>query len=100
MALQRRASSYGTLFVVDEAGVLHGTFKLAYLAETAFGTELDVEHDLGIAMQSMQTDGEDHIVLVDDHASQRFLGVVHQRDVTMAYRRTVLNARDEETDSA
>lgn len=111
------ASSYGTLFVVDDSGVLHGTITLADLAETAFDTELDVlinaedvarlhppvldvAQDLGIAMRAMQTADEDHIAVVEDRASQRFLGVVHQRDVMMAYRRAVLAARGEETDNA
>ena len=108
LALQRRPSSYGALVVVDEAAVLHGTFILANLAETAFDTELnvlinaedvarlhppvfDVEHGLGIVMHSMQSDNEDRIVVVEDHVSLRILGVVRQRDVMMAYRRAVLN---------
>lgn len=72
--------------VVDEAAVLHGTFTLANLAETAFDTELnvlinaqgvarlhlpvfDVEHGLGIVMHSMQSDDDGRIVVVDDHVS-------------------------------
>lgn len=111
------ASAYGTLFVTDRDGGLHGTITLADLAETAFDTELDAlinaqdvarlhppllesDQDLGFAMHSMQTSGEDHIAVVDNADSLHLIGVVHQRDVMMAYRRAILAARGEETDAA
>lgn len=114
---QLSASAYGTLFVVDSDGGLHGTITLADLADAAFDTEIDIllnaqdvarlhpptlmrSQDLGAAMRWMQADGEDHIAVVDDQVSLKLLGVVHQRDVMMAYRRAILAARGEETDAA
>ena len=108
-------SSYGTLFVVDGDGGLHGTITLSDLAETAFDTEIDAllnaqdvarlhpptmqqKQDLGVAMRWMQAEGEDHIAVVDDPIAMKLVGVVHQRDVMMAYRRAILAARNEETE--
>ena len=95
---------------------MHGTVTLADLAETAFDTELDfiintqdvtrlhppmieIDQELGFAMRSMQTSGEDHITVVEDPVSLHLVGVVHQRDVMMASRYAILAARGEETDA-
>ena len=59
---------------------------------------LEIDQDLSLAMRSMQTSGEDHITVVEDPVSLHLVGVVHQRDVMMAYRRAILAARGEETD--
>lgn len=105
--------AYGTLFVVDADGVLHGTITLGDLADTAFDTEIDpllnaqdvarlhppvleCDQDLGAAIRRMQSEGEDHIAVVDDYDTMRLVGVVHQRDVMTAYRRAILAARGED----
>jgi CIC family chloride channel protein len=110
------ASPYGTLFVVDKDGGLHGTITFADLSDTAFDTEIDIllnaqdvarlhpptlesDQDLGVAMRWMQAEGEDHIAVIDNAKTQRLLGVVHQRDVMMAYRRAILAARGEDSDA-
>ena len=109
------AASYGTLYVVDAADGLHGTITLHDLADSAFDTEIDlllnaqdvarlhppvleVGEDLGAAMQRMQTEEDDHIAVVQDQTSMRLMGVVHQRDVMMAYRRAILASRADEED--
>jgi len=109
------AASYGTLYVVDPADGLHGTITLHDLADSAFDTEIDlllnaqdvarlhppvleVGEDLGAAMQRMQTEEDDHIAVVQDQTSMRLMGVVHQRDVMMAYRRAILASRADEED--
>ena len=38
--------------------------------------------------------------MVDDPIAMKQVGVVHQRDVMMAYRRAIFAARDEETEGA
>ena len=107
------ATPYGTLFVVDRAGILHGTITLGDLADTAFDTEIDLllnaqdvarlhppvlepGQDLGAAIRRMQSEGQDHIAVVDDHDSMKLVGVVHQRDVMTAYRRAILGARGDD----
>ncbi len=107
-----RETPYGTLFVVDRDGMLHGTITLGDLAEAAFDTELDVllnardvarlhppvlplDADLGMAMELMQAEEEDHVAVVRDLESMRIAGVVHQRDVTLAYRRAIAETRAE-----
>ncbi|MEC8370651.1 MAG: hypothetical protein VXZ99_07530 [Pseudomonadota bacterium] len=55
---------------------------------------------LGVAMRWTQAEGEDHIAVVDDPIAMKQVGVVHQRDVMMAYRRAIFAARDEETEGA
>ena len=110
------ASDYGTLFVIDRESGLHGTITLADLAETAFDTELgflinaqnvarlhppilEIDQDLGFAMRPMQTLDEDHIAVVEDTISIHLVGVIHQRQVMMPYRRAILTTRGEETDT-
>ena len=48
-------------------------------------------------MRWMQAEGEDNIAVVDDPIVMKLVGVVHQRDVMMAYRCAILAARNEET---
>ena len=110
------ASDYGTLFVIDRESGLHGTITLADLAETSFDTELgflinaqnvarlhppilEIDQDLGFAMRPMQTLDEDHIAVVEDTISIHLVGVIHQRQVMMPYRRAILTTRGEETDT-
>ena len=58
------------------------------------------KQDLGVVMRWMQAESEDHIAVVDDPIAMKQVGVVHQRDVMMAYCRAILAARDEETEGA
>jgi CIC family chloride channel protein len=100
---------FGTIFVVDRDGILHGTITLSDLADSAFDTSmdtllnaLDVSHlhplavdaddDLGKAFGLMESGGEDHVPVVEDHESMKLVGVIHQRDVMHAHSRVVLGA--------
>jgi len=58
------------------------------------------KQDLGVAMRWMHAEGEDNIAVVDDPIAMKLFGVVHQRDVMMAYRRAILAARHEEPEGA
>ena len=110
-----QASSAGELFVVDTDTALHGTITLADLQDLAFdqsndGTKTagDVcrqhapmlcgKDDLGAALELMQETGEDHIAVVDDLDTMRFVGCVHHRDVMSAYNRALAHSRHEEHD--
>lgn len=106
---------YGELFVVNGEGALHGTITLSDLSETAFDPSLDSllnasdvarlhppvlqrDDDLSQATTLMETAGEEHIGVVDNHQSMRLVGFVHQVDVMLAYNRALVQARHEETD--
>lgn len=111
--LQRSAA--GELFVVNEAGILCGTITLADLHDLAFDHREDdtavastvarqyapmvsTADDLGAALEVMQETGEDHIAVVDDVKTMKFIGCVHHRDVMSAYNRVLAQKRHEEHD--
>lgn len=104
-------SQFGTVFVVDEKGVLHGTITLSDLGDSAFDTSLDmllnaldvthlhpptltVGDDLGRAFRLMEGEDEDHVPVVDTHDGMVLVGVVHQRDVMHAHSRAILSVRE------
>jgi CIC family chloride channel protein len=104
-------SHFGTLFVVDKEGVLHGTINLADLSDSVFDTSmdallnaldvthlhplaLDVDDDLGKAFRLMESGGEDHVPVVENHESMKLAGIIHQRDVMHAHSRVILGARE------
>ncbi len=108
--LQR--SHMGKLFVVrgDE---LIGTVTLADLSEAAFNHDfdeivkaIDVAHlhppvlsaddDLTTALKVMQETGEEHIAVVNNTKSMKFLGCLHERDVMQSYNQALLKRRREE----
>ena len=110
-----QASSAGELFVVDDETVLHGTITLADLHEMAFDGSKDGskaacdvsrrhapmlcgEDDLGAALELMQETGEDHIAVVENFDTMRFIGCVHHRDVMSAYNRALAQSHHEEHD--
>jgi len=104
-------SLFGTIFVVDRDGVLHGTINLSDLSDSAFDTSmdvllnaqdvthlhplaLDVEDDLGKAFRLMESGGEDHVPVVENHETMKLIGIVHQRDIMHAHSRAILGARE------
>ncbi len=110
-----QASSPGELFVVDADTTLHGTITLADLHDMAFDGSKDgtttagdvsrrhapmlcSEDDLGAALELMQETGEDHIAVVENYETMRFVGCVHHRDVMSAYNRALAQSRHEEHD--
>jgi CIC family chloride channel protein len=105
-------SPLGKLFVV-KGGVLAGTVTLADLSEVAFDHDFDdlvnagdvarlhppilsADDDLGTALKVMRETGEEHIAVVQDHASMTFLGCLHERDAMQSYNRALLESRREE----
>ena len=108
-----QASTAGELFVVDGDMTLHGTITLADLHDMAFDGSKDEDKaacdvsrrhapmlsgtdNLGAALELMQETGEDHIAVVTDFESMRFIGCVHHRDVMSAYNRALAQSRHEE----
>jgi CIC family chloride channel protein len=108
---QLMKSHFGTIFVVDHEGVLHGTINLSDLSDSAFDTSmdallnaqdvthlhplaLDMDDDLGKAFRLMESGGEDHVPVVENHDSMKLSGIIHQRDVMHAHSRAILGARE------
>lgn len=108
-------SHFGTVFVVDGEGVLHGTITLADLANSAFDTSLDLllnaldvsrlhprvlvaEDDLSRAFHLMETGGEDRVPVVESYETMKLIGIIHQRDVMTAYSRLMPGAREADED--
>jgi chloride channel protein, CIC family len=108
---QLMKSHFGTLFVVDRDGVLHGTINLSDLSDSAFDTSmdallnaqdvthlhplvLDLDDDLGKAFRLMESGGEDHVPVVENHESMKLIGIIHQRDIMHAHSRVILGARE------
>ncbi len=108
-------STSGELFVVNENGTLYGTITLADLHDLAFDRSKDdttdaadvarkhapvvaMADDLGAALEVMQENGEDHIAVVDNVETMKFVGCVHHRDVMSAYNRALAQVHHEEHD--
>lgn len=108
---QLMQSHFGTVFVVDGDGTLHGTITLGDMADSAFDTSmdallnaqdvthlhplaLDADDDLGKAFRLMESGGEDHVPVVENHDSMKLIGIVHQRDIMHAHSKAILGARE------
>ena len=107
------SAPHSELFVVTEEGALCGTITLADLADGAFDHSLDgvvnagdvarlhppsleAGSDLNAALGTMQSTGEEHLAVVENHASMKLVGFVHEIDVMLIYNRALLEARREE----
>jgi CIC family chloride channel protein len=107
---------WGELFVVDGSGRLAATITFADLAQVAFDTSRDdslvaadvarrpaalqAHDDLETAIQKFGASGEAHVAVVDGYDSMRMLGVAHEHEVMLAYRRAIEQARAEERGEA
>jgi CIC family chloride channel protein len=108
-----QTAPYGTLFVVEEDGRLHGTVTLSDLAEAAFDTSMDsllnaedvarsrppvlaADADLEAALKLMESTHEEHIAVLADLDGRRMTGIVHQVDVMLVYNRALLRVHREE----
>lgn len=108
-----RQAPWGELFVVDDDGRLTATVTFSDLADVAFDTSRDTSlvaadlarqrpsalqarDDLETALRKFGTYGEGHVAVVDSYDSMKMLGVAHEHQVVLAYRRAVEQARAEE----
>ena len=106
-------STHGRVFVVQETGELVGTVTLAGMSEVAFDHGVDdlicagdvadlhppvlaQNEDLEATLKMMRDTGEEHIAVVENLGSMKFLGCVHERDVMSAYNTVLLESRREE----
>jgi len=105
-------SKLGQLFVLKNEELV-GTVTLADLREMAFDHEYDnlvnasdvmrpnphvlsADDDLATALKLMHDTGEEHIAVVQDTNSMKFLGCVHERDVMGSYNHALIESRREE----
>ena len=112
-----QTAPWGELFLVDADGRLAATVTFADITHaleeepprpTATVEDvarlnppvLEIEDDLETAMKLFGAVGEAHIAVVDDHDSMKIVGIVHERDVILAYNRTLMQARAEERGEA
>ncbi|MCB2102916.1 MAG: chloride channel protein [Rhodobacterales bacterium] len=110
---QLQSTPIGELFVVGADGRLLGTITLADLSDAAFDHGVDdlvraidvarlhpprlcLDDHLERALNIMRDSHEEHIAVVADHKTERFIGCVHERDVMAAYNRALVLARREE----
>lgn len=106
---------FGEVFVVEEDGRLTGVITTLDMVPadgpdpaTATAAELARPHPpvleagdtLDAAMELMDQAGESHIAVVEDEATRRLVGFVHEHDVMLAYHRAILRARAEERGEA
>ncbi len=106
-------SAYGELFVTDNDGRLEGTITFAELGEAAFEDPDDddriagdlarknppvfsVDDDLDTVVKKIGSIGEPHIAVVDSRDSMAMVGLIHERDIMIAYQRALAQARAEE----
>lgn len=102
------ASRWGRVFVIGEGGRLEGFITLetsrsafddpdkaaADLASPALSVTSAC--DLTTAMKRFVEKGEAHVPVIEDEASQRLIGVIHDFDVSYAYHRAMLVAEGQE----
>ena len=102
------ASRWGRVFVIGEGGRLEGFITLE-TSRSAFDdhdkTAADLASpalsvtsacDLTTAMKRFVEKGEAHVPVIEDEASQRLIGVIHDFDVSYAYHRAMLVAEGQE----
>ncbi len=114
LRIQLQTAAFGELFVVDEERRLIGTLTLADLSAEAFDRDLDIlvvaqdvarlhppmlasGDSLQDALNLMQSRAEEHIPVVYDRAGRRMVGVVHERDVMLAYNRALVRLHRDES---
>ncbi len=114
--IQLQTAAFGELFVVDAEQRLIGTITLGDLAPEAFDPALDTlviardvarlhppmlaaTDSLQDALGLMQSRAEEHIPVVETRASRRIVGVVHERDVMLAYNQALVRLHREESAS-
>ncbi|MDJ0947648.1 MAG: chloride channel protein [Alphaproteobacteria bacterium] len=111
------SSTNGELFVTAEDGRLEGAITFAEIGEAAFDesadqgrTALDIARrnppflqagdDLDSVMRRIGGIGEPHVAVVADKDSMVMVGLVHEREIMLAYQRAIAQARAEERGEA
>jgi CIC family chloride channel protein len=106
-------SETGELFVLRKSGELFGTITLADLSDVAFDHDVDnlinagdvarihppilVQSDnLETANKVIRDSGEHFIAVVENQETMKFLGVLYETEVMLAYNNALVKARHEE----
>jgi CIC family chloride channel protein len=106
-------SETGELFVLRKNGELFGTITLADLSDVAFDHDVDnlinagdvarlnppvlVQGDnLETANKVIRDSGEHFIAVVENNESMKFLGVLYETEVMLAYNNALVKVRHEE----
>ncbi|MFZ9014656.1 MAG: CBS domain-containing protein, partial [Alphaproteobacteria bacterium] len=107
-------AAFGELFVVDREDHLIGTITLSNFAPEAFDRELDTlvvardivrlnppmlesSNNLEDALRVMEYQDEAHIAVVDSSENKKILGVIHERDIMLAYNRALVKVHQDES---
>lgn len=106
-----RKARFGEVLVMDRDGMLIGVITLADAAGATVDADLaatarsiartdsavlPTDADIRATMALIDRSGESHIPVVDSEADRRVVGMVHEHDVMLAYRRALEHARAEE----
>ena len=104
---------WSLLVVTEEDGRLKGLIGFPDLGELAYdrsadeetnaanvmhkaGYSLLVSDNLQAAVQAFNSSGEVHLPVINNSEEQRFIGMVHEHEVMVAYHKTLVQARREE----
>jgi CIC family chloride channel protein len=58
---------------------------------------LEVSSSLQDALQIMENRAEAHIPIVDNHENRKILGVIHERDIMLAYNEALVKVHRDES---
>ncbi len=112
-----QSAPHGHFLVVDAHDRLVGRLGFTDIKEVVFDAGLDAlinvrdvarrdpvvllpDDDLEHALALMEASAEDHVPVVEDEAGMKVVGVVHQREVLLAYNRALMEVRAEERGEA
>jgi CIC family chloride channel protein len=112
--IKLQAAAFGELFVVDREDHLIGTITLSDFAPEAFDRELDTlvvardivrlnpplleaSNNLEDALKMMEYQDEAHIAVVNSLENRKILGVIHERDIMLAYNRALVKVHQDES---
>ncbi|MEE8546098.1 MAG: chloride channel protein [Alphaproteobacteria bacterium] len=112
-----QAAPHGHFLVVDAQGRLVGRLGFAELKDVVFDAGLDAliiardvarrdpvvllpDDDLEHALALLEASAEDQVPVVEDEAGMKVVGVIHHRQVLLAYNRALMEVRAEERGEA
>ncbi len=112
-----QAAPHGHFLVVDAQGRLVGRLGFAQLKDGVIDAGLDAlinardvvrrdpvvllpDDDLEHALALLEASAEDHVPVVEDEAGMKVVGVIHHRQVLLAYNRALMEVRAEERGEA
>jgi len=112
-----QASETGELFIIRQNGELFGTITLADLSDIAFDHNVDNLINAGdiarvhpptlsqgdnfeTAIKVFGDSGEHFLAVVENHETNKFVGVLYETKVMLAYNKALIKARHKEHEGA